>query len=35
MKDGEEVSSKPSDPTDISAFKMDNYDEEESAGVGE
>ena len=25
----------PSDPSDLSAFKMDEYDEEESQGVGE
>jgi periodic tryptophan protein 1 len=30
--DGEE---KPSDPNDLSAFKMDEYDNEESKGVGE
>ena len=36
MKEGGE--SKPvrsSDPNDMSAFKMDEYDEEESKGVGE
>lgn len=26
---------KSSDPSDMSAFKMDEYDEEESGGVGE
>jgi len=26
---------KPVDPADMSAFKMDDYDEEESGGVGE
>lgn len=25
----------PSDPNDLSAFKMDEYDDEESSGVGE
>ena len=26
---------KPDDPSDLSAFKMDEYDNEESTGVGE
>lgn len=43
-EDGEEVDedgdvemevAKPSDPNDLSAFKLDEYDEEESKGVGE
>ncbi len=34
--DGETKRVKPSaDPNDLSAFKMDEYDEEESSGVGE
>lgn len=34
--DGAPKRVKPSsDPNDLSAFKMDEYDEEESAGVGE
>lgn len=33
--DEEQPKPKSSDPSDMSAFKMDEYDDEESGGVGE
>lgn len=32
--DMDQDAKKPSDPSDLSAFKMDEYDDEESTGVG-
>jgi periodic tryptophan protein 1 len=33
--DDKPVKPKASDPSDMSAFKMDEYDDEEAGGVGE
>lgn len=34
MDDAKPEENKPRDPSDLSAFKMDEYDDEESTGVG-